>query len=254
MNGSQACFAILLLLLNWTGAAQAPKPPAVVAQTDQARKPKEFWRKMLRISGVAYSPSTLKGPGDEVVTGEIWIADVTSGRTRKLTAEAGFRSPVFTPGNNEILALKAPHVVRLPVTGGEPQRVCDVAGAYKLIGFSMDDRDKVLVVTEDEAGRSEIELLSIAGGKSFALQYDSASVEDRRMVEHLRGWDRVYGDTGVYVKRQSKATLGGTVEWLDVFFKAGTAEAVNASRCDGVNCGQPSLSNDGKKIVFVKSQ
>jgi hypothetical protein len=226
---------------------------AGAGQASQAAKKEPFWKRALRTTGVAYNPSSLKGPGDEVATGEVWVAEVGSGTTRKLTAEGGFRSPVFSPKGNDVFVLKGTEVMRLGRTGGEARKVCAVAGAYKLVGFSMDDGDKVLVVTEDDAGRSGVALLSIATGKTEALPYDAASAEDRRMVEHLRSWDRVYGDASVYVKRRSKETLAGTEEWLDVFLKAGAGEAVDVSNCDGVNCGQPSLAPDGKLVAFVKS-
>jgi len=56
------------------------------------------------------------------------------------------------------------------------------------------------------------------------------------------------------VKRQTKQALSGTVEWTDVFRKMGSGEPVDVSRCDGVNCGQPSLSQTGRLLVFVKAK
>jgi hypothetical protein len=31
-------------------------------------------------------------------------------------------------------------------------------------------------------------------------------------------------------------------------------EPVDVSRCDGTNCGQPSMSADGRLIAFVKAE
>jgi hypothetical protein len=56
----------------------------------------------------------------------------------------------------------------------------------------------------------------------------------------------------VYVKTESKQGFAGVVEWTDVYLKRGT-DPVNVSRCDGVGCGQPSLSRDGGQVVFVKA-
>ena len=64
---------------------------------------------------------------------------------------------------------------------------------------------------------------------------------------------RVYGDTKVYVRTESKSDMAGSVGWTDVYLKQGNNSPLNVSRCDGVNCGQPSLSNDGRQVVFVKA-
>jgi hypothetical protein len=74
------------------------------------------------------------------------------------------------------------------------------------------------------------------------------------MVENLQSWDRVYGDKRVYVKRETKQAMSGPVEWTDVFQRVNSQEPVNVSRCDGANCGQPSMSADGRLIVFVKAE
>jgi hypothetical protein len=73
------------------------------------------------------------------------------------------------------------------------------------------------------------------------------------MVENLEGWTRTYGDKRIYVQRQAKQALSGTVEWSDVFLEGGGQDPVNVSRCDGADCGQPSLSADGRLLIFVKS-
>jgi hypothetical protein len=97
-------------------------------------------------------------------------------------------------------------------------------------------------------------LLSVSTGKVEPVPYDSASSEDRQMLEHLRSGDRVCGDKSVYVKRSSKESVAGSVQWTDVFLKLGAAEAINVSECDEVNCGQPSLAPDGRLVVFLKAQ
>jgi hypothetical protein len=47
--------------------------------------------------------------------------------------------------------------------------------------------------------------------------------------------------------------LSGTVEWYDVFPQVESEIPVDLSQCDGVNCGQPSLSADGHWLVFLKT-
>jgi len=86
------------------------------------------------------------------------------------------------------------------------------------------------------------------------LPYDPASGEDLQMVEGLAGWSRTYGERHIYVQKQSKKALSGTVEWHDVFLEVDSEQPVDVSQCDGVNCGQPSLSADGHWLVFVKTK
>ena len=66
--------------------------------------------------------------------------------------------------------------------------------------------------------------------------------------------DVTINDRHIDVKRQSKRALSGTVEWSDVFLEVGNQTPVDASKCEGVNCGQPSLSENGRQLVFIKAQ
>jgi Tol biopolymer transport system component len=230
--------------------AQAPTPhnppPA------KERKTESFLERVLRVSGISASPTTLKGPGDEVQSGQIWLIELGSGNKQSLTAEGRYRSPVFAPEGKSIYALRGTDLVRL--SGGAPQKLSSIKGISKLVGFSEDDADKVLILVADDAGKWIVELLSVSTGKVEVIPYASDSGADLQMLEHLRSWDRTYGDKTVYVKRQSKSSLSGPVEWTDVFLKQGASAPVNISACDQLNCGQPSLSPDGKRLLFVEAE
>src|SRR6202030_2037801 len=90
----------------------------------------------------------------------------------------------------------------------------------KLVGFSVDDPDTILVLIGKSSARPTVGLLSLTSGKITAMPYDPASSRDMEMIEHLQSWERVYGDKRVYTKRQTKETLYGPVEWTDVYLKA----------------------------------
>jgi hypothetical protein len=244
---------VCTLLYQLVLAAPPGNSPNTKQQSAPQQKTETFWHKILRVSGIGASPSTLKGPGDEVVHGQIWIADIGSGKTRKLTSTGGFHSPIFILGGNDILALKDAKVVRVSLSEGTVTSLYSAAGITKLVGISMDDPGKVLVLERSDSGLPDVAFLSVSSGKLDSLSYDRSSVNDRHMVEHLLAWDRDYGDTSVYTNEQTKSGMSGTLSWTDVFLKKGSNGPVDVSKCDRVNCGQPSLSPDGKLVAWVRA-
>jgi hypothetical protein len=148
--------------------------------------------------------------------------------------------------------LKGADIVRLPVDGGAPLRLFTIKGIIKLVAFNRDVPDQLLILTEGPSSKPGVGWLSVKTGKVIPIQFDPTSSEDQRMVEHLRGWDRVYGDTSVYAHKLTKASFSGSVERTDVFLKTRKGDAINVSRCEDANCGQPSLSADGRRVVFIK--
>jgi hypothetical protein len=249
------CVFVLLPYFVAFGASRAQTPPAAKQQSAPKPQTETFWHKVLRVSGIAESPSTLKGPGDEVEHGQIWVAEIAAGGTRKLTDSGGFRSPVFMPGGKDILALKGTYVVRVSFPSGKVTNLYAVTGIRKLVGFSRDDPDQVLalVTAHDSPGQLGVAFLSVSGGKLDPLSYDPLSSEDRHMLEHLSAWDRDYDETRVYINQQTKSGMAGTLSWTDVFLKKGSNAPIDVSNCDGTNCGQPSLSPDGKLLAFVRA-
>jgi len=211
--------------------------------------------KLLKFLGISDSPSTLKGPGDEVVSGELWVADLEAGSTHALTSTGGYRSPVFLPGTKDVLALRGIDVMRISSGGGGGKKLYSVDDITKLVGASSEDPGTVLILLRGKAASSpRVGLLSVSTGAVTVVPYDPASSQDLQMVESLQGWTRTYGNEQVYVKRQTKQAFSGTVEWSDVFRKVGDAAPVDVSQCDGTDCGQPSLSENRRLLVFVKAR
>lgn len=243
-----ACALWLTLLVSTAfGQSQGNASPGPQKRTS-------FVEKLLKFFGISDSPGTLKGPGDEVASGQLWLADLNSQSTRALTSGDGYRSPIFLTATKEVLALRGSDVVQLPVLGGEGRKLYSIDGIVKLVATGSADAGTVLVLLRGEAGgRPRVALLNVSTGAITPVPYDPASSQDLQMVEDLAGWSRTYGDRHIYVKRQSKQALSGTVEWSDVFLQVGNQTAVDVSQCGGVNCGQPSLSADGHWLVFVKS-
>jgi len=253
MNKLITCIFLLTFMVNDIhGQAQTNR---TVGAAGGQRTSTGFTEKLLKFFGISDSPSTLKGPGDEVTSGELWVADLNSRTTRALTSSAGWRSPVFLPGTKDVLALRGTDVVRLPSGSGEGKKLYSVDAIVKLVGVGRDDPGKVLILLRGGAdGHPRVGFLTVSTGAVTGVPYDLASSRDLQMVENLQGWSRTYGDRHIYVKRQAKQALSGTVEWSGVFLKVGNQEPVDVSQSDGVNCGQPSLSENGSLLVFVKAK
>lgn len=223
------------------------------AQAPQQKKAESFWDGVLRFFGVSETSSTLKGAGDEIASGQVWMADLRTNALRKITTNGGYRSPVFFPGSTDILAVRGEEVVRLNVNGSTEQSIATIRGITKLVGFGRDDASQVLLLAEDPDGEVQVNRLSVNDGKVTSVPYDRQSSRDEQMVEDLRGWQRSYDAGTVYVTRQSFATNSGTVELTNVFWKQPGADPANVSHCESTNCGQPSASADGSKITFIKA-
>jgi hypothetical protein len=254
MSRALRCTFVLFLLLPSLAVGQTRKTTGAKPTTKQ-KQPASFVEKVLKFLGISDSPDTLKGPGDEVVSGQLWLAELDSKSTHAVSAGGGYRSPIFAPGSNDILALRGTDVWRFASGSAEAKKLSSVSAINKLVASSADDPEKVLILLEDGAGGHRgVGLLSISTGKVTPVPYDSASSRDLQMVENLQDWTRTYGDKQTYVRRQTKQALSGPIEWTDVYFKVGSQAPVDISQCNGVNCGQPSMSADGRLLVFVKTE
>jgi hypothetical protein len=242
----------LVLLLPFVAVAQTPAQKPAPAPPAKQKPSPGFIDRILEFLGISDSPGTLKSPGDEK-SGALWVVDLGANMTRAITRTQEYRSPVFLPGSSDILALRGGDVVRISASGSV-NKLYSIAGITKLVAGSTEKPDTVLILlTENAGGHSRVGLLSVNTGKVTPLAFDPNSSTDLQMVENLEGWTRTFGDKRIYVQRQAKQALSGTVEWSDVFLEAAGQNPVNVSRCDGVDCGQPSLSADGRLLVFVKS-
>ncbi len=206
--------------------------------------------RLLRVMGISATPSQMRGDGD-IAAGQIWIAEPDSGRRTALSTDADFRWPVYDPGSENIIALKVGSIVGIPVKTREGKVLHTIPGVEKLVGFEGEDRDNLLVVLDN--AKAPLAMLSIKSGQLAPLPYDTKSRDHRRMLSHIKGQERLYGLLRVYVKSASKTTMEGELEWTDVYLQEGKAAPRNISRCDGVNCSQPSLAPNGMAVVYIKA-
>src|SRR5947207_1474679 len=122
MSMAKSYFAALLIsVIGFPSLAS--QVPTRRTPTPQQRK-ESLRHRLLRVTGIADNPSTLKGP-EQGASGQVWLVDLVdlvSLRSRALTAEGGYRSPIFM-ARNTVLALKGSDIVRLRLSGGSPERL-----------------------------------------------------------------------------------------------------------------------------------
>jgi hypothetical protein len=214
-------------------------------------------RRALHVLGVDASSGGQKADSGPARGGRIFVADLGGGGggdgARPLTAAGGeYRWPIFSVDGRNVIALDRGDVVTIAVSSGKVVRRRKVAGVEKLVGADRDRPDTVLVVMRDTA--APVALLSTSTGRIERLDYDPADTEQRRMLNHLEGEERVYSGARLFVKMESKAALEGTREWQEVYIETAGAPARAVSGCatSGGQCRQPALSADGARAVYVQ--
>jgi len=144
--------------------------------------------------------------------------------------------------------------MQIPLSGSEPVRLHMVKGVAKRVGVHRENPDKVLILFTGADEQHTVGLLSVQSGQVTRLLYDHQSRDAQRLYRHLQGWARVYGNTTLSVPDQSTPGAADAGERTDVYRKHGDEAPVNLSTCKGANCGQPSLSYDGRQVAFVKAE
>lgn len=210
-------------------------------------------RELLAFLGISATPSQMKGPNDDGAAGDIWAVNLRSNARQQLTHDGCCRWPVFDPAGDRVLALSGETIVGVPLGGGSYQPVREVPGIVKLVGFDRESADRLLILHEVTQSQIEIGVLSLSTGQIANIPYDPNSPVDRLVLAHLRGEERVYDDVRLYQKDETGLSLTGSLgEWTDVYLKQGQEPPRDISTCAGADCGQPSLSSDGTKVVFIR--
>jgi hypothetical protein len=206
---------------------------------------------LLRFLGMSAAPGQMKGPESEAGPGRIWIADRKAGTRRALSADGGYRWPIFESGGATIVALRASKVVRISLQGGKVEELMEAQGIEKLVGIDSGQSDQVLVVRDN--GSAPLATLSLKSGKMTALPLDRKAREQNQLLVFARGETRVYGKIRLFLQTDTRAAMEGTREWQNVYLQEADTPPQPISRCEEVTCHQPSLSATGELVAYVQS-
>jgi len=219
-----------------------------------ADKRASLFDQLVGFLGVTSTPSALRGD-EQVDIGEVWVIGVARGeRAQRLTRDGGYRSPVFDLTGDSIFAIRTNELYRIPVDRKPAAKLYALSGVSKLVGVSRDDPDQLLVVANDPQGGAFAAVLSIKTGAKTPIADSTHSDEYRAMLTQLTGWERVYGTTHVYTEDEEKPGAGdSTIEFSDVYLRRRNDVALNLTNGNGVSSSQPSLSADGRTVVFIRS-
>jgi hypothetical protein len=232
-----------------TAAIVAALAGAQTGPPKQTKKQVALWRKVLRIAGISATPAGLKGDDQaNPKPGDIWVAGLPGGAApRPLTRDGGYRSPIFGEGGKSILALRDAELVEIAVSDSAVKRLPAPPELSKLVGRESGPGGRILALTTDQ----RVGLFAPASAEMEFLTYDRESAEDLATLRSWKNWTRVYDGLTLFVKRQGVSAHAG---WTDIFVQQDPAGAVEISHCRGAYCSQPSLSEDRRQVVFIRTE
>ncbi|OPY76446.1 MAG: hypothetical protein A4E65_03185 [Syntrophorhabdus sp. PtaU1.Bin153] len=185
--------------------------------------------------------------GDAVIeSGQIWSVDLdVSGKPaepRRVSAASNLEWPVFDRMNQIIYAIQQNRVVRLSGDGQSLTEVDEQKQWIKLFGVT--EHGDILGMTS-EKGEKVLAVLH-ADGKT-TLSSDSKSDKEQQRKSILEQENRTYaGNRSLYVERSARGGRG-----FDVFLKV-EYKVTNLSDCGDDRCGQPSLSPDFRRVLYIR--
>ena len=228
-----------------TPKPQATLPPVVKQET--------FFATILRVLGISALPNNTKSD-EEGFDGDICLTELPLGQFKCITQNGAYRSPVFTPERSKkILAVKAGKVVLLSMMGQEEKAVSSVK-AIKLVGINQSATSQVLVIYSDPSNQEAAGLLSWETGQLTPIPLNPDSDDDRKMLSHLRGWDRYYGSSNeISVNSEIRVDKQFGIRWREVQYRDSKGK-IEVTQCKPNRCGQPSLSESHKSVVFIKAK
>ena len=220
-----------------------------VKNADRSRK-SDWVNRIMLMAGIGASPvaqRTVFAP----VEGDIMLIPSGGGEAQEVTQTGGYRSPIFLPGDDYLLALHGDRLVEISIAGGPPTEIATIAGmsspASKLVGIDPNDSNQAFLLVEAEED-SRVMLFDRSSGRTWAVTDRPTSEQEESMFSYLRGERREYGDIRLFVEPQSDPMK----RWTDVFIQRGGERAVNLTNGSGVSNRQPALATGGRHVAYVR--
>src|SRR5689334_22932250 len=121
---------------------------AFQAKKQPPPKTESLMSRILRLTGISATPRGLKGLGN-FATGDIWkvAADRNNKTQEKLTFDGGYRSPVFTPDDQKVLAIRGSNLVWISMRDSSTiPAEHTLPDLVRLIGFETGRQEKPRLV------------------------------------------------------------------------------------------------------------
>jgi hypothetical protein len=227
------CVAFVLLAAL-ASAAEAPTPSETSAWKQV------FWAGITQLGLIFKAVGSLGGGVDR---GQVWIVDLAKSEQHQIASAEALAWPVLGPDGSAIFAVRGGRLVRVTLRNGEIVPVGTAAGWRKLVG--VDRENNVLGFV---TGRPRVQPAVMTSQGELRLLPQPETDKERERVSFLLQEDRAYIDgRRLTVKRSMRGGRG-----YDISLASDGAEKY-LSDCGDDACGQPSLSLDGRYVLYVRA-
>jgi len=103
-----------------------------------------------------------------------------------------------------------------------------------------------------ERPQAPLAVWNLEDGRLRPLPLDGNAAEVKGLISRIRGQERGSGEKRLWLKKERRQGVFLSSEWTDVYLSEGSSAPRNLSLCDGADCSQPTISLDGRRVVFVR--
>jgi hypothetical protein len=205
------------------------QPPA--QKKDAPQKLRSFLIWLAQVSGLSATSSGLRALNVDH-QGDIWSEPITGGARQRLTFEGAYSWPIFSSDDRSVIALHGSDLWSTPLNGGSPVKLAHtLPGITSLLGSGPEG---IVVLTADQIG-------TFLPDSGLFTPFPPASQEDRETIDRLRAPIRSYDQGQLTVSSKSGAIL------IDNHGQKRKLAPENAT------VWQPSVSHDGKRLVYIRT-
>jgi hypothetical protein len=175
--------------------------------------------------------------------GAVWRVDLATGKRQRIGTTDALSWPVAATADGPVFALHGRQLLRLAADGTEAP-IGDDGAWRKLLGALSDGRVFGFVVSEPRARPA-----LLARDSAIHIVPAPEGDEERQREAFALQEDRDYADGTRLVVRRSER--GG--EGFDIYLIKGNAQR-NMTDCGNDRCGQPSLTSDGRAMLYIRAE